>query len=216
MININLLNWREKRRVIQNNRLIAFVIMAVLCGAILALFVGIIIKSMITHHQSNIAYLATEISAVEQKINQIQDLETQKQTLLDRRKIIESLQDARSFVVKIFDNLPRVIPAGVTLNDMTRKGDLLTLTGLSYTNTLVSDFMLELQRLKWIKDAKLTDLKTSTSDSNKKSDNPGTDNIVAFTIAITLLNPAADIPVPVSTNTKAGASPAATAPVKEH
>lgn len=225
MININLLDWREKYRVIQNNRLIAFVIMAAIVGVLFALITDFIIKRMISNHQEDVVYLTSEVSAVEQKINQIQDLETQKETLLDRRKIIESLQDTRSFVVKIFDNLPRVVPPGVTLTEMVRKGDQLTLSGTAYNNSLVSDFMLALQRLKWITDAKLTDLKSSsTTDQKKRSDNSGATssggtNMVTFQISIALLNTAVDIPQPEAAKGKnasvSAAVPAAVTPEKK-
>lgn len=200
MININLLDWREKRRQIENNKLGAFIVLSILCGIFISLLAEFTIKEMISSYQDNVKYLSSEISAVEEKISQIQDLETQKNTLLDRRKMIESLQDSRSFMVKIFDNLPRIIPPGLVLNEMTRKGDLLTLIGTAYNNEIVTAFMLNLQRLKWVKDAKLANLKTSDSK------NPVAEGaLVDFQINITLLDTSAEIPAPETTKTTVGA-----------
>lgn len=185
MTMINLLNWREKRRQVQNNRFFFIVGLAVFGSILFVMFVGGVISQIIGANQADVAYLTSEISAVEQKINLIKDLQSQKDLLLARRQVIEALEDSRPFVVKIFDNLARIVPAGIILTEMSRKDDKLNLSGTGDTNSDVSEFLIQIQKLRWVTSAKIKELKLA--GSNKVSDNKNTeDSRVEFQIEIVL------------------------------
>src|SRR3546814_4349230 len=59
------------------------------------------------------AYLQTQISQVDTKIKEIEELDRQKSRLLARKEVIEQLQANRSQMVHLFDSLVRTIPDGV-------------------------------------------------------------------------------------------------------
>ncbi len=168
MLQINLLDWREKRRYIQNNR---FYAISGLIAAICMLLIFMISSSIdvsIEESKNNVSYLESEIKLVQQKIQQIKDLEKQKELLLARREVVETLQASRTFVIKIFDNLSRVVPAEVILNEMTRKGEQLSIAGTGNSNSAVATLIKNVQRLRWVKDAQLTELKNSDDRSSGK------------------------------------------------
>jgi type IV pilus assembly protein PilN len=162
MIAINLLDWRSKYIHIQNTRFYIVVGVVVSVCAIATLSTLLIINSMISIVNQDITYLGTELVMVEGKIQDIKDLQEKKSVLLSRRQVIESLQSNRSLAVIIFDNLIRAVPDGVVLDSLSRKETELTLSGNSDSNYSITIFMENMQKLPWVKDAKLTEIKTNT------------------------------------------------------
>lgn len=159
MTTINLLSWREKHVQIQNNKFYFVSSSAGLICVILTLIVSFSINVISTGVKENISYLKSEISLVEGKIKKIKGLQEQKDILIERRKVIEALQASRPFTVKLFDNVARIIPRGVMLDGMSRKGNELKLTGQSVSNDLIATFMKNLQRLRWVKNTILSEIK---------------------------------------------------------
>lgn len=196
MIEINLLDWREKRKFVQNNRFFVLIGAAVFACVFVIFLINMTLQGHATDLQSNVAYLSGEISSVQQKIEQIKDLQAQKDLLLERREVVETLQASRTFIVKIFDNLSRVVPSGVVLNEMTRKDNLLSLSGIADSNGSVSALMKSIARLRWVKEAKLTELKNvdaqtaqaNTQDSARKAGSKAVPNTqkVEFKLEVTM------------------------------
>jgi type IV pilus assembly protein PilN len=216
MTNINLLNWREKRTQIQNNRFFVVVGVAVFVCFLMSLFIDYITDGFVASKKINITYLSSEITQVEDKINKIKDLQDQKELLLTRRQVIESLQESRPFTVKIFDNLPRVIPTGIVITEITRKGDSLQLIGIAESNAAVSIFMKNVVRLKWVKDAKLSELKTVPAQAETKSGGKDTSKVnndagkVTFQLKIALDTGEKPIILPAAMGSSTGKSTAPT------
>ncbi len=166
MIAINLLNWREKLRVIQNTRLYVVAgTVAVIC-MILTLIVYGFVGRLIAAQQSDIVYLSEQMKGVEEKIKELNDLETQKKLLLERQKVVESLQDSRPFVVRLFDGVVRIIPDGIVLDELSRKGNELSLKGTSDSNATIAKMMSNVQALKWVQEANLGELKSTKADKS--------------------------------------------------
>lgn len=209
MIAINLLDWREQRRVIQNNRFFVLIGLTIFMCSLLAFMLSGVINELIGSNQSDVAQLTSEVSSVEKKIALIKDLQAQKDLLLARRQVIESLEDSRPFVVRIFDNLARVVPAGVVLTELTRKDDLLTLIGTGDSNVDVSDFMKNIQKLRWVDSAKLSEIKLDDKASNVRGNgaNATGGNKVTFKIEATLMS--------VDASLKDAAAKATIAPVEQ-
>jgi len=162
MIAINLVDWRSRYIKIQNTRLYVVIGAVVLVCSLLTLSTMFIVNGMTSVVEDNIAYLSSELVTVEGKIQDIKDLQEKKSILLSRRQVIESLQSNRSLAVIIFDNLIRAVPDGVVLDSLSRKATELTLSGSSDSNYSITVFMENMQKFPWVKDAKLTEIKTNT------------------------------------------------------
>jgi type IV pilus assembly protein PilN len=166
MIKINLLDWRSKRVQILNHRFAVEAISAAVICALLTMSSDIFIDSSIATIKGDIQYLEQQITAVEGDIKEIKDLQKKKDLLLSRRKVIESLQESRPLVVKIFDNIVRVMPDGVYLDEFERKDNQVTLSGLSDSNYTISVLMENVQKLDWVKEARLGEIKTQELPSD--------------------------------------------------
>jgi type IV pilus assembly protein PilN len=159
MITVNLLNWREKRRIVHNNRFFFFIGLTVFVTVLVVFMISGVIDELIGSDQSDIAYLTAEINKVESQIEQIKDLQAQKDLLLARRQVIEALQDSRPLVVRIFDNIAHVVPAGVVLNELIRKDNSMTILGTGENNGDVAEFLKNMQKLRWVNNATLSEIK---------------------------------------------------------
>lgn len=171
MVNINLLNWRDKYRTVQNNKFYFIVGIVVTVCIFIVLVVNMYLSNLIDGGQKDMAFLVAEISSVEEKIKKIKDLQEQKDLLLARRQVIESLQDSRNITVKIFDSLPRIIPKGIVLDGLSRKGDEFELSGVGDSNSEISELMKNIQRLKLVRSATLTEIKSTEKTSGDASKN---------------------------------------------
>ena len=105
MPRINLLPWRENER---KKRKVEFYV-ALGVAAVAALLVAgagyVLFNSMISSQERRNEQLRVEIKAVDRQIEEINDLETQKQRFISRMQVIDKLQRSRSEEVHLFDEI---------------------------------------------------------------------------------------------------------------
>src|SRR5260221_12277115 len=141
MPRINLLPWREQQR--KERRLAFFVALSgAAVGALLAAFAGyLLVNSMISAQERRNERLRTEIKAVDRQIEQINDLESQKQRFISRMQVIEKLQRSRSEVVHLFDEVAKTVPDGTYLTSFKHDVKHLKLNAVVQSSTSVFTFM---------------------------------------------------------------------------
>src|SRR3546814_19427618 len=95
---------------------------AALAGLALWFLVNSYYNGQISGQEERNAYLQTQISQVDTKIKEIEELDRQKSRLLARQEVIEQLQDKRSELVTLFDSRGRNYTAGVVLHSIHLEG----------------------------------------------------------------------------------------------
>lgn len=189
MIYINLLDWRSKHIKILNHRFVAITVMAAVISALLTLSAEIVIKARINTIKSGMAYMDTQLHTVDDKIQTIKGLQDSKQLLLSRKKIIEALQESRPLYVKVFDNMVRIIPADITINEISRKGNQIDLSGVSHSNSSIATLVDKIQQLNWVKEAKIGEIKTAENKDMAKDDAANLVAVLSFHVNVTLKIP---------------------------
>ncbi|MCC7120832.1 MAG: PilN domain-containing protein [Gammaproteobacteria bacterium] len=167
MARINLLPWRAELRKQRRNEYLgivgAFAALAVLVwGGIHFHF-----KERIEFQNERNDYLRSEITSLDKKIKEIQELEKEKERLIARMKAIETLQSSRPIIVHIFDELVTSLPDGVYLKEIAQNGTAITLKGVAESNARVSSFMRNIEKSQWLKDPKL-EIIQSSDDSGRR------------------------------------------------
>ncbi len=119
-------------------------------AALLAFLIVGYHKAQIEGQNERNAYVRDQITQVDAKIKEIEELDKKKARLLARKQVIEQLQANRSQMVHLFDSLVRTIPDGVTLTSIRQAGDVLTLEGRSQSNARVSTYMRNLEGSGWM------------------------------------------------------------------
>jgi type IV pilus assembly protein PilN len=155
MPRINLLPWRDQQR--KERKLAFFVALGgAAFGALVTAFAGyLLFKSMISSQEARNERLRTEIKLVDRQIEEINDLETQKQRFIARMQVIEKLQRSRSEVVHLFDEIAKNMPDGTYLTSFKQEGTKLKFEGVAQSSTRVSTFMRNISASQWMKDPEL-------------------------------------------------------------
>jgi type IV pilus assembly protein PilN len=168
MPRINLLPWREQQR--RERKLAFFVALggAASLAAITAFAAYLLLGSMIDDQENRNAQLRSEIKLLDKQIEEINDLEAQKQKFISRMQIIEKLQRSRPEVVHLFDELVKVMPDGTYLTSVKQTGNKLKLEGVAQSSTRVSTLMRNIAASQWLRNPELEVVQTrnETAGSN--------------------------------------------------
>jgi len=155
MANINLLPWREAQRRERNRAtLMACIAMWVVAGLIV--FAGkLYMDSKIDHQKARNAFVQKEIKALSRVIKEIETLKDKRDQLLARMQVIQTLQQNRSQIVHVFDDLVNKLPKGVYYDSINKSRKRLGIVGKAQSNGRVSALMRSLDASDWFDNASL-------------------------------------------------------------
>ena len=164
MAKINLLPWREERRKINQRQFNGLLGMSALVGIFLAVLVYLFYSGQINGQQKRNELLKSEITAVEVKIKEIEELDKRKLDLLNRKKVIEELQGKRYEMVKLFTALAKTISDGAQINSLNQTGSDLIISGKAQSSARVSTYMKNIMDSKVISNPDLTVIEARGGD----------------------------------------------------
>jgi type IV pilus assembly protein PilN len=170
MAHINLLPWRQTRRR-EQQREFTFTsgFSAILTGA-LVLYAHIHINGMIEYQERRNQYLDEQIKVLDEKIKDIQQLESTKKALPDRMNVIESLQATRPGIVHIFDELVRTLPEGTYLTSVKQNDSDLTISGKAESNARISAYMRNINASDWLANSRFDVIETKEDEVTRTSE----------------------------------------------
>jgi len=141
MSSINLLPWRDELRREKKREFLGYLALtALLAVTVLALWMHVVNLRIDTQQARN-ALLNREISAMDAQVKEIHELKKRREQVLARMRVIQELQANRPDVVRVFDELVRVVPPGVYLESLSRQGDNISMVGYAESNNRISTFM---------------------------------------------------------------------------
>ena len=141
MIRINLLPWREEKRKARRQQFYALSGMIVVLAGLIWFLGFTIINGYIGAQDQTNKYLETEAAKLDKEIAEINRLKGDISALLERKRIIETLQANRAETVHLFNELARQIPEGVYLKSIKQSGAKINLIGYAQSNARVSTLM---------------------------------------------------------------------------
>ena len=167
MPRVNLLGWREADRKRRRQEFMFSIVAAIGSAALVTLAGRGLMSSAISHQEARNQALQTQIEALEKQIEEINGLEKQKQALIARMEIIETLQRSRPEIVHVFDELVRVLPEGVYLTYLKQSGPRIEMRGIAQSSTRVSTFMRNIDSSEWLADPSLQVVETKGRDDGR-------------------------------------------------
>jgi len=182
MTKINLLPWRETYRREKNNEF--YVILAIVAAlAAGAGFGGLqYANDKVQFQEKRNARLTTEIDLLQEELAAIRELESTKDNLLARMRVIQELQGQRPQIVHTFDEVATRLPDGVFLTAMKQSGiKQLILEGRAESNARVSALMRRMDRSEYFSNPTLDVIKANVDDG-----------ISEFKLSVTQNTPKAD------------------------
>lgn len=167
MARINLLPWREELRRQQRLEFLAISGACAVIAAIVWLGVHLFVKGEISHQESRNRFIETEIVMLDKKIKEIDELEQKKERLISRMRAIETLQSSRPLIVRVFDELVRVLPDGVYVKEITQQDRRVTIRGVAQSNARVSTLMRNVESSEWLTKPTLNVIQAQTEDGQR-------------------------------------------------
>jgi len=181
-IRINLLPHREQKRALQQKALVMMLAGAALAGLALVVIGHLIISGLQEQQERRNQFLQQEIAKLDAQIKEIAQLKAKTNALLERKKVVESLQSNRAESVHLFDELARDLPDGMYLKSVKQSGSTVILTGYTQSSARVSTLMRNIMASKWLGSPRL--IEVSAADKDKRRVN-------VFSLQATQIVPAA-------------------------
>lgn len=144
MARINLLPWREEYRQEKKKEFFTHLVGVCLLAGIVAYAWIMSVDSAIAYQNERNNILNNEIKLLSEQVKEIQELKKKRRELSDRIKVIQDLQGTRPLIVRYFDEFAKAVPDGIYVTSVKRAGNVLSLEGISESNSRVSAFMRKL------------------------------------------------------------------------
>ena len=170
MIRINLLPHRELKRKARQQQIAALAGLVGFLGLLVVWGVHDMIAEKIEFQNSRNQYLNEQIAILDKEIAEIREIKNQTQELLTRKQIVETLQNSRSEVVHLLDQLVRLLPDGVYLQSIKQEGHNITLVGYAQSNAWVSTLMRNLESSPWLESPLLIEIKAMTINNVRQNE----------------------------------------------
>lgn len=163
MAKINLLPWRQELRKQRQQEFIAVLMGVVMVAVAIVLFGHMALSKQVSDQEERNQYIQSEIGKLDGQIKEIDILQNRREELLSRMKVIQDLQGRRPVIVRIFDELVRVIPEGVYFNSLQRSGDTFNISGVAESANQVSTLMRNIDASPWFRSPLLSVVATTAA-----------------------------------------------------
>ncbi|MEM7540956.1 MAG: PilN domain-containing protein [Pseudomonadota bacterium] len=170
MARINLLPWREELRRQQRVEYFTILGMCAAAAALVVIGVHLYYGALVKQQETRNGYLNDQIALLDKKIEEIREIEKEKQSLIDRLSAIEQLQTSRPIIVHLFDEMVTTLPEGVYLTEILQRGDQLTVRGIAQSNARVSSYMRRMDESQWITSPQLDIIQTGNQGGRRIAD----------------------------------------------
>lgn len=156
MSNINLLPWREARTQRQKKQFGALLGIFVLVTVALGFFANWLVDRQIVAQQQRNQRLVQEMTILDAQLGEIRLLKERRKELIDRMQLIEQLQMRRNVPVRLFNQLPSLVPNGVYLNTLAMQNNIIDVNGKTEAYGRVASMMRRIDGSGWLGQSKIS------------------------------------------------------------
>ena len=156
MSNINLLPWREALAQRQKKQFGALLGIFVLVTVALGFFANWLVERQIAAQQQRNQRLVQEMTILDAQLGEIRLLKERRKELIDRMQLIEQLQMRRNVPVRLFNQLPSLVPNGVYLNTLSMQNNIIDVNGKTEAYGRVASMMRRIDGSGWLGQSKIS------------------------------------------------------------
>jgi type IV pilus assembly protein PilN len=151
MPRINLLPWRAELRQRRKKEFLVALAGSIVVAAGVVYLSKLTVQGWTNAQHTRNEILREEIAALDKQIAEIGSLETQRERLVARMRVISQLQRSRPEVVHLFDELANAVPEGVYLTEVVQAGSRIEVQGNAQSSTRVSALMRNIDESEWLR-----------------------------------------------------------------
>ncbi|MEH6549178.1 MAG: PilN domain-containing protein [Pseudomonadales bacterium] len=163
MTNINLLPWREERREAQRKDFLAVLTTVVIAGLVLVGLVWWAMSMAVSNQSDRNAFIERETAVLAVRVKEIKQLKKRRGQLIDRMRVIQDLQGRRPVIVRVYDEIVRIMPDGVFFTQISSKGNRIYINGTAESNNRVASLMRNIAQSEWFSSPNLSEVKANRS-----------------------------------------------------
>jgi len=168
MIRINLLPHRQIKRAERQRQFNLMMVATLVLGAVIVFMGQTYYSTRIDEQNGRNKRLDEAIVKLDKEIEEIKQLKDLIRTTLERKQAVESLQGNRGQTVVMLDEFARVIPEGIFIRSMSKKGPTITVTGVTDTNARVAALVRNITASQWLESPNLVEIKTASGPKAQK------------------------------------------------
>lgn len=170
MTTINLLPWRKQRREQNKKAFLALLWGVVGLSVIFTAFAYFVMRHRIDIQMAINQFYTQQNAILDKQLEKVKDIKDIKENLLARMQVIQNLERIRPATVLMLDELVRILPEGVYVNQLKKEGNIITLVGESESNSQISTLMRRIEGSRWMSDPILTEIKSDDADDQYSRD----------------------------------------------
>jgi len=167
---INLLPWREQAEKTKEREYFTILTIVAVVAFALVFIISQFYQMRVDGQNSRNQFLKTEIKLLDARIIEIKNLQAKKKELQKRTQVVEQLQRSRNVGTQVFDEIAKIVPTGVYLTRLEKKGNSIKIMGESESNNHLANMIREIERSLIFTDAILESITTKDEKNILLSD----------------------------------------------
>lgn len=184
MIRINLIPYRQERRLKLVQQIIIAWIIAGFLGVLIAFAINSYMEGLVEEQEAIKRQNAAEIAKLEGMLGELTHLNDLKKAVQKRLDVIATLRMEKDLSVHVLDEISNLILDQVWLQSINTTGNRLTLSGTASSNDEVARYMRSLEKSPYFANIELTRIAQKTEAGL---------SLKSFDIFASIINPAAAI-----------------------
>ncbi|NQY88547.1 MAG: PilN domain-containing protein [Colwellia sp.] len=141
MAYINLLPWREEALKAKQKEFFIILAAAGVFAFALVFSVNLYFQARIDGQQARNQFLQNEIQLLDIQIAEIKTLNDKKSALQKRIDVVAQLQRSRNVGTQVLDEIATIIPNGIYITQLDKKGNIIQITGKSESNNHLANMI---------------------------------------------------------------------------
>lgn len=173
---INLLPWRNALREQRKKAFLTNLVLAGIVG-VAAVGGGYMFFSQQLSEQNDVNQMITQENAkLDEQLKALEGLDARRAQIEERMKLIEGLQGQRPVVVRVADELVRLIPQDLYVTKFKRMGDKFTIEGKAQDPNVVAELLRGLEMSPWFRNAFMNSYIAADDKAVAQNNQPNTSN----------------------------------------
>ncbi len=169
MIRVNLLPHRQVKREVRQREFGLMAGFSAISAAFIIFVFWSYIENQVERQTERNRRLDVAIVALDKEIADIKNLKDQISAMLERKQVVENLQDSRSQAVIVLDELSRQLPEGIYLRSIKQQGGLVSVEGVADTNARVATLVRNLSKSSWLESPNLVEISSLLINNLKQN-----------------------------------------------
>jgi len=141
MAYINLLPWREEALKAKQKEFFTILAAVCLCAFALIFSVNLYFQARVDGQMARNQFLKNEIQKLDIQIAEIKTLNEKKAALQKRIDVVEQLQRSRNVGTQVLDEIAKIIPNGIYITQLDKKGNSILIIGKSESNNHLANMI---------------------------------------------------------------------------